>query len=275
MPADPQILGRIANQIRQQNLKMIHQAGNGHIGGDLSAADILTTLFLGDVLNVDPRNPRGPDRDRFFLSKGHTAGCFYTTLAFAGFFPKQELDTFLQPLSRLNGHPSNRIPGVEANTGALGHGLSISVGAALAAKMDGASWRSFVLTGDGELQEGSNWEALMAAAHFKLDNLTLIIDRNRLQMGDWTENTVALEPLSEKLRAFGWSVREVNGHDHAVLLETFQSIPFDVGKPNCVLARTHKGQGVSFIMDRAEWHHRVPTAEELAIAFEELGGAIE
>ena len=275
MPVDPKDLGKIANQIRQQNLIMIHQAGNGHIGGDLSSADIFTTLYLGGVLNVDPRSPRAPSRDRFFLSKGHSAGCFYTTLAFAGFFPREELDTFLKPLSRLNGHPNNRIPGVEANTGALGHGLPIAVGAALAAKIDNASWRPFVLTGDGELQEGSNWEAAMAAAHFKLDNLTLIIDRNGLQMGDWTENTVGLEPLADKLRAFGWSVREVDGHDHGELLEVFQSIPFEDGKPNCVLAHTHKGQGVSFIRDRVSWHHRVPTREELTIALEELGGVAE
>ncbi|MBN2004444.1 MAG: transketolase, partial [Anaerolineae bacterium] len=186
---DPQGLRRIANQIRQRNLSMIHEAGSGHIGGDLSAADILTTLFFGGVLQVDPQRPHAPERDRFFMSKGHCSGLLYTTLALAGFFQESELHTFMRPLSRLNGHPNNHVPGVEANTGALGHGLPIAVGAALAATSDNAAWRVFVLTGDGELQEGSNWEAAMAAAHFKLDKLTLIVDRNGLQMGDWTEKT--------------------------------------------------------------------------------------
>ena len=171
--------------------------------------------------------------------------------------------------------PNNHVPGVEANTGALGHGLPIAVGTSLAAKMDGAAWRSYVLTGDGELQEGSNWEAAMVAAHHKLDNLTLIIDRNGLQMGDWTKSISGLEPLAEKWRAFGWSVREVDGHDHAVLLETFESVPFEAGKPNCVIAHTHKGQGVSFIRDQAGWHHRVPTEDELAAALEELQGEVQ
>lgn len=269
MTIDSQLLRSKANEIRQRNLIMIHEARGGHTGGDLSAADILTVLYHG-VLNVDPQNPNAPGRDRFFMSKGHGSGALYTTLAFAGFFPEEELHTFMQPLSRLNGHPSNHVPGVEANTGALGHGLPMGVGAALAAKMDNASWRSFVLTGDGELQEGSNWEAAMAASHYKLDNLVLVIDRNGLQLTDWTENIVGLEPLAEKWRAFGWSVQEVNGHDHAELLDVLQSIPFEVGKPSCVIAHTHKGQGVSFIKDRAAWHHRVPTDEELAAALGEL-----
>lgn len=273
MPVELQMLREKANQIRQRNLIMIHEAGAGHTGGDLSAADILTTLYFGGVLNVDPQNPHAPDRDRFFMSKGHSSGLLYATLAFAGFFPEEELHTFMQPLSRLNGHPSNRVPGVEANTGSLGHGLSMAVGTALAAKMNNASWRSFVLTGDGELQAGSNWEAAMAATHHKLDNLILIVDRNGLQLGDWTENIVGLEPLAEKWRAFGWSVREVDGHDPAELLDTLQSVPFEAGKPNCVIAHTHKGQGVSFIKDLACWHHRVPTDEELAAALEELGQA--
>jgi transketolase len=275
MPIDSQALHKKAYEIRQRNLVMIYEAGGGHTGGDLSSADILAALYLNGVLNVDPKNPRAPDRDRFFMSKGHSAGLLYTTLAFAGFIPEEELSTFMQPLSRLNGHPSNHVPGVEANTGALGHGLPIAVGAALAAKLDGETWRSFVLTGDGELQEGSNWEAAIAAAHQKVDNLVLIIDRNGLQMGDWTERIAGLEPLAEKWRAFGWSVREVDGHDHAALLEAFRGVPFETGKPNCVIAHTHKGQGVSFIKDRAGWHHRVPTEEELAVALEELKGAVE
>jgi len=270
MSVGPQILRQKANEIRQRNLIMIWEAKGGHTGGDLSAADIITVLYFGGVLNVDPQNPYAPNRDRFFLSKGHSAGLLYTALALAGFFPEEELHTFMQPLSRLNGHPSNHVPGVEANTGSLGHGLSMAVGDALAAKMDSAPWRSFVLTGDGELQAGSNWEAAMTAPHLRLDNLTLIVDRNGLQLCDWTEHIAPLEPLVERWQAFGWAAREVDGHDHAALLEIFQNLPFEPGKPNCIIAHTHKGQGVSFIKDRANWHHRVPTDDELAAALKEL-----
>jgi transketolase len=264
-----------ATAIRKRDLAMIHHAGIGHPGGDLSATDILTTLYFS-VLRVDPANPADPGRDRFILSKGHCSGALYTTLAEAGFFPLAELDTFAQPLSRLNGHPNrNKTPGVEANTGPLGHGLPIAVGCALAAKMDGAAWRTYALTGDGELQEGSNWEAAMAAAQFKLDNLILIVDRNGLQLGDATERTMALEPLAAKFAAFGWAVREVDGHDYAALHEVFNAKPCTAGKPTCVIAHTHKGQGVSFMRDNAAWHHRVPTAAELAAALHELDGGAQ
>jgi transketolase len=179
----------------------------------------------------------------------------------------------MQPLSRLGGHPDRtKMPGVETNTGPLGHGLPVAVGCALAAKMDGAAWRTFVLTGDGELQEGSNWEAALSAAHYKLDNLTVIIDRNGLQQGDFTERTMHLDPLPDKWAAFGWSVHEVNGHDHAALLDVFDRLPFQWGKPNCIIAHTHKGQGVSFMRDRPGWHHRVPNDAELAQALGELNG---
>ena len=263
-------LSKLATAIRRRDLQMIYDAKIGHIGGDFSAIDILVTLYFG-VLHIDPRVPNAPDRDRFILSKGHGAGALYTTLAHAGFFPLEELKTFAQPLSRLNGHPDrNKVPGVETNTGPLGHGLPVAVGSALAAKLTDARWRVFVLTGDGELQEGSNWEAAMSAAHFQLDNLTVIVDRNRLQQGDWTENTMHLDPLADKWRAFGWSVQEVDGHDYAVLLDTFSRVPFESGKPNCIIANTHKGKGISFMQDKVGWHHRVPTSEELAIALKEL-----
>ena len=263
-------LSRLANAIRRRDLQMIYDAKLGHIGGDLSAIDILVTLYFG-VLHIDPHLPNAPDRDRFILSKGHCAGALYTTLAHAGFFPLEELNTFVQPLSRLNGHPDrNKVPGVETNTGPLGHGLPVAVGSALGAKLTNGRWRVFVLTGDGELQEGSNWEAIMAASHLRLDNLTVIVDRNRLQQGDWTEKTMHLDPLADKWRAFGWSVQEVDGHDYASLLETFARLPFMPGKPNCIIANTQKGKGVSFMQDKATWHHRVPTSEELAIALEEL-----
>lgn len=254
---------------------MVHRARLGHPGGDLSSADILVTLYFG-VLRIDPKRPSDPGRDRFIMSKGHCSGALYSTLAFAGYFPASELETYMRPLSRLNGHPNRtEVPGVEASTGPLGHGPSIAVGAALAAKIDAAPWRVFVLTGDGELQEGSNWEAFLCAAHQGLDQLTVIVDRNGIQQGDRTEQIVALEPLGEKFRAFGFAVREADGHDHGSLLRTFGEIPFEAGRPNCVIARTTKGKGVSFIEDRPEWHHHVPSDEELRAALLELGDGKE
>jgi transketolase len=250
-----------ARRIRRASLKMVHAARLGHPGGDLSSADILATLYF-HTLRIDPGHPRDPARDRFILSKGHAAAALYATLAEAGFFPREDLGTFMRPLSMLNGHPDrNKVPGV---------GLPIAVGTALAAKMDGARWRTFVLTGDGELQEGSNWEAMMAAGQFRLDHLTAIVDRNRLQQGDATERTVALEPLAERWRAFGWAVVEVDGHDHAALARVFDGLPLEAGHPSCVIARTIKGRGVSFMEDRVEWHHRIPTDAELDLALQEL-----
>lgn len=266
-------LQHIANRIRISSLQMVHRAKLGHPGGDLSASDILATLYFG-VLRVNPERPDDPQRDRFILSKGHCSAALYSTLAEAGFFPHSDLTSYCQPLSRFNGHPDrNKVPGVEANTGPLGHGLPIAVGTALAAKMDRAAWRTFVLTGDGELQEGSNWEAAMAASQYRLDNLTVIVDRNRIQQGDRTENTIRLEPLARKWESFGWSVREVDGHDHEALLRCLSSTPFSSGSPSCLIANTTKGRGVSFIEDRPEWHHRVPTDDELRRAVAELEGA--
>lgn len=259
-----------ARHIRRASLRMVHAAKMGHPGGDLSAADILATLYFR-VLSVNPSNPSDPTRDRFILSKGHASAVLYATLAEKGFFPAEWLTTYMRPLSALNGHPDrNKVPGVEANTGPLGHGLPIAVGAALGGKMDGATFRTFVLTGDGELQEGSNWEAAMAASQFGLDRLTVIVDRNGLQQGDLTERTVSLEPLADRWRAFGWGVVDVDGHDVPALIDTFERLPFTTGRPTCVIARTHKGRGVSFIEDRVEWHHRVPTDAELDLALAEL-----
>lgn len=263
-------LRTLARSIRRHDIQMVHRAKLGHIGGEMSAIDILTTLYFA-VLHVDPQQPNMPDRDRFILSKGHSAAALYTTLAHAGFFPLDDLQTFMQPLSKLNGHPDrNKVLGVETNTGPLGHGLPVAVGAALASKLQDATWRVFALTGDGELQEGSNWEAAMAGAHYQLDNLTVIVDRNRLQQGAGTEETMRLEPLADKWRAFGWSVTELDGHDYGQLLDTFARVPFEQSTPNCIIAHTHKGQGISFMQDKVAWHHKVPNAEELAMALAEL-----
>jgi transketolase len=261
-----------AGRTRIRSLQMVHRAKLGHAGGDFSSTDILTALY-GAVLRVTASAPRDPERDRFIMSKGHCSGALYATLAAMGFLTDADLDSYMEPLSKLNGHPDrNKVAGVEANTGPLGHGLPIAVGCALAARSIGAAWRTFVLVGDGELQEGSNWEAAMCAAQYKLDNLVLIIDRNGLQQGDFTESTIRMEPLAARWRAFGWEVRETDGHDMRGLVECFQAAPFSSGKPSCVLARTIKGKGVSFMENRPEWHHHVPTEEELKRAIAELEG---
>lgn len=265
-----QALRERSRTIRARDLRMVYEAGLGHIGGEFSAIDILVTLYFA-VLRIDPHDPMAPDRDRFVLSKGHSAAALYATLAEAGFIERDELATFMAPMSNLNGHPDrNKVPGVETNTGPLGHGFPVAVGMALAARTDGSQRRTYVLTGDGELQEGSMWEAAMAAGHFELDNLVVIVDRNGLQQGDATERTMRLEPLADKWRAFGWVVREVDGHDHGAILEVLQQVPFEPGRPSCVIAHTHKGHGISFASDQVEWHHHVPTEAEFQLAMAEL-----
>jgi len=272
IPEEAKRLSQLANEIRFSAMSMTNHSGLGHTGGDLSSADILATLFLGGILAVKPDDPRWPQRDRFIMSKGHCSGAFYSTLAFTGFFPRSMLATFMDPLSMLNGHPDrNKLPGIEANTGPLGHGLPIAVGCALAARMRGEDWRTFVLTGDGELQEGSNWEAALTAQQYGLDNLVLIVDRNRIQQGDFTETIIRMDPLAPKWAAFGFAVVEVDGHDHAALLECFSSLPLQRGKPTCIIANTIKGKGVSFAENKPAWHHGVPTKDHLALAAVELG----
>jgi len=259
-----------ARAIRRRNIEMVRAAGNGHIGGDLSAADIVATLYFA-VLNVDPERPDDPERDRYIQSKGHASGVLYATLAARGFIPDELLDTYMAEGSPLNGHPDrNKVPGIETNTGPLGHGLPVAVGTAIAAQLDGSPRRTFVLCGDGELQEGSNWEAIMKAGHRGLDNLVAIVDRNGLQQGARTEDTNGLDPLDAKFAAFGWAVREVDGNDVDALLEALAAVPFEPGRPSCIIARTIKGRGVSFIEDRVEWHHKVPSAEQVDLALEEL-----
>ncbi|CAG7614254.1 transketolase [Actinacidiphila bryophytorum] len=261
-------LQSVSAEIRIKIIRMIDTAQLGHVGGDLSVTDILVTLF-GAVLEVDPEDPRAPDRDRFILSKGHCAAALYSTLAWCGYFPEAELGSFMAPLSPLNGHPNRRkVPGVETNTGPLGHGFPVAVGCALAARLRGSASRTVVVLGDGEMQEGSNWEAAMTAGHYGLSSLTAIVDRNRLQQGARTEETKALEPLDAKWAAFGWEVRVVDGHDHAALLMAL--LPSATGRPVAVVANTIKGRGVSFMEDRVEWHHKVPTADQVRAAIEEL-----
>jgi transketolase len=256
--------------IRRRSFQMVYEAQQGHPGGDFSAADVLAVLYFG-AMRYDPTNPRDPERDRFVMSKGHCSGAFYAVLAAAGYFPEADLSTYMQPLSKLNGHPNrNYLPGVETNTGPLGHGLPVAVGIAIAGQIDKAGFRTFVLTGDGELQEGSNWEAALTAGHRKLENLTLIIDRNRLQQGARTEDTASLDPLDDKWRAFGWHVEVVDGHDHAALLAVLGADPKGRGKPLCVIANTVKGKGVSFMHDNVAWHHGVPTTQQYEQAMAEL-----
>ncbi len=270
-----QDLRAIANKIRRRDLRAVFEAGAGHIGGEMSVTDILTALYF-NTMTVDPSTPLDPQRDRLVLSKGHTALALYITLAEKGFIPADEISTFLKPHSRLNGHPNRtKVPGVETNTGPLGHGLPVGVGMAKAAKLSGADWRTFVITGDGEMQEGSNWEAIMSAAQFGLDNLTLIIDHNRLQQGARLADTVNLAPLAPKLAAFGWAVEEIDGHDMGQICTALSRDTITAGKPKCIVAHTNKGQGISFMSDNVAWHHKVPTAEQYAQAMAELEEAAE
>ena len=263
----------IANRIRRRDLRAVFEAGAGHIGGEMSVTDILTALYFA-VLNVDPDAPLDPNRDRLILSKGHTALALYITLSERGFIPKDEISTYFRPHSRLNGHPDRtKVPGVETNTGPLGHGLPVGVGMAKAAKLSNAAWRTFVITGDGEMQEGSNWEAIMAAAQFKLDNLTLIIDHNRLQQGSRLAETNNIAPLAPKLEAFGWAVEEIDGHDMAAICNAMSPQSMVAGKPKCVVAHTKKGQGISFMTDNVAWHHKVPNAEQVELGMAELEAA--
>jgi transketolase subunit A (EC 2.2.1.1) len=264
-----------ATQIRLEVINMIYESKTGHTGGSLSSADILTVLYY-NVMNVDPNNPNWEERDRFILSKGHSVEAYYSVLADKGYFPKEELKTYCKFGTRLIGHPNNKIPGVEMNTGALGHGLSIAVGMALGAKMDNKSYRVFALMGDGELAEGSNWEAAMAASNYKLNNLIGIVDRNKLQISGNTEEVMSLEPLEDKWRSFGWDVLTTDGNDIKKLLYTFNAaIASTNDKPKLILAYTTKGKGISFIENKANWHHRVPTEEEYKAAVSELREQME
>jgi transketolase len=230
-------------------------AGRGHLGSSLSLVEILRVLY-DDVLEVRPQDPLWAARDRFFLSKGHGCLALYAVLADHGFFPKDELQRFCKPGALLGGHVDAHIPGIEASTGALGHGFAIGVGAAIAARLHGRASRTFVVMGDGELDEGSVWEAALAASKHKLDRLTVVVDYNKLQSYGTIEEVLPLEPLADKLRAFGFAVREVDGHDVDALRGTFGALPFTEGKPNAVIAHTLKGRGIGFAELNPAWHHK-------------------
>jgi transketolase len=254
---------------RKKLLQCIKRANAGHTGGDLSCIDILNVLY-NRILNVSPQTFDDPGRDRYVQSKGHSVEALYVVLADRGFFPESDLETLCRPGSPYVGHPTRKVRGIEQNTGALGHGLAFSAGVALAGKMDDARYRVYTLLGDGELAEGSNWESLLTAAHYRLDNLVAIIDRNTLQITGCTEDVCALEPLDAKLEAFGWVVREVDGHDLAALTEVLRAAPFETGKPSLVMARTVKGKGISFMENDPRWHHHVPSDQQYERAQQEL-----
>lgn len=263
----------LTHKARAIRRRIIHLNANspagGHTGADLSQVEILTALYFR-ILNCAPDRLQDPQRDIYIQSKGHAVGGYYCCLAEAGYFPESWLATYQHPDSHLPGHPvKHKTPGIELNTGALGHGLPVAVGIALAAKRDNSPRRVFVLTGDGELAEGSNWEAALAAAHYQLDNLIIINDKNKLQLAGPTRSIMNTDPLAEKWQAFGLQVTECAGNDMRSVVETLENLPRN-GKPNVVIANTEKGAGVSFIQGRAEWHHRVPKGEEIALALEEL-----
>lgn len=260
-----------ARCIRGHIVRTISHAGVGHPGGSLSATDILTTLYF-HVMNVDPKNPNMPERDRFVLSKGHGAVGLYSTLAERGFFPAEQLKSFGCIDSILQVHPDmHLLPGVEISTGALGQGISVAVGLALAGKLDKAPWRVYCVVGDGESQEGQVWEAAESAAQFGLDNLTVILDNNGVQLMGKTDEVMRMEPQVDKWRAFNWNVIDVDGHDIAALAAAFDLAQTVKGKPTVLVARTVKGKGVSFMEGKSAWHGKSPDAEQLAQALQELG----
>lgn len=263
---------RLALAIRRDVLNMVFRAKASHVGSCFSIADILAVLY-GEVMQLDAKDARAPGRDRFILSKGHAAAALYATLAQVGLLPEEDLLSYGADLSPYMTHASHKIRGVEFSSGSLGHGLPFGVGKALAAQKSGRSWRVFVLLSDGEMDEGSNWEALMFAAHHRLDNLVAVIDYNKLQSLTSIGQTLGLEPLVDKLRAFGWSVREVDGHDHPALSCALGSTPWEAGRPSVLVAHTVKGKGVSFMENKVEWHYRSPDSTLLAQALKEIEGA--
>ncbi len=270
MPGSNKEMEAIAKKLRRHIISMTGKAGSGHPGGSLSAVEIVTTIYF-KVLQHKPQDPQWSDRDRFILSKGHAAPLLYATLAECGYFPVDELATLRQMDSRLQGHADRTVtPGVEMSSGALGQGLSFATGVALAGRLNSQKYRVYALLGDGECDEGQVWEAAMAAAHFKLDNLVAIVDRNEIQLDGWTRDIMNLEPLPEKWQAFGWHVIEVDGHKFTQLIEAFDQAKLVKGQPTVIIAHTIKGKGVSFMENNPDFHGKAPNAAEMEIALKEL-----
>ena len=259
-----------AKEMRKKEFQIAYHAGGGHLGAAFSVTDILSVLYFGDVMKYDAQRPDWAERDRFIMSKGHACYALYAALAMAGYFPEEELWHVGKPGSKFGGHPKlYDIPGVEASTGALGHGLSFAIGIAYANKVDEKSSHTYVVLGDGECQEGSIWEGALSAPTLELDNLTVIIDHNKLQAMDKLENIVRMQPLGEKWKAFGWNVLEIDGHNHNEIRNTL--LAREKGKPTLVVAHTIKGKGVSFMEGMPLWHYRMPNEQELPILMRELG----
>lgn len=260
----------LAREIRANAIAMVARAKAAHIGGALSMADMLAVLYA-DILRVRPDDPGWPERDRFILSKGHSCTALYSALALRGFFSLEELATYGVDGSRLMAHVSHKVPGVEFSTGSLGHGLPFGCGKALAAKRRSAAWRVFVMLSDGELDEGSNWEAILFAPQHRLDNLVAMVDYNRIQSLGSVAEVLELDPLADKFRAFRWAVREVDGHDHEAIRVALSTTPWEAGKPSVLIARTIKGKGVDFMENNLQWHYSSPKPDQLASALAQLG----
>jgi transketolase len=267
---NPSELAAVCRQIRRHIIEMTGAAKSGHPGGSLSAVEILVTLYW-DVLRHDPAQPKWPDRDRFILSKGHAAPVLYAVMAECGYCPVDSLKTLRRLGSIYQGHPDVRfIPALEASTGSLGEGLSLALGMGLAARLDGAAWRSYVVLGDGEIQEGQIWEAAMFGSFQKIDNVCAIVDNNRIQLDGFTKDILDLEPLADKWRSFGWHVIELDGHDIPALQRAFAESEATKGKPTVLIAHTVKGKGVSFMENNPKYHGVAPSAQEVELALKEL-----
>ena len=268
---DVEQLKILATKIRAQVLKMTHRAKSSHVGSSLSIADVLAVLY-GNILNINPKEPNWAERDRLILSKGHACAGLYAVLAEVGYFPLENLETYYQNGSYLAGHITHTsVPGVEVSTGSLGHGLPIACGMALAGKQDAKNYRVFTILSDGECDEGSVWEAVLFAPHHHLDNLIAIVDYNKIQSIGRVEEVLDLEPFADKWKAFGWSVREIDGHNLEEIYQTLKNLPFKSGGPSCIIAHTVKGKGVSFMEDKLAWHYQQPDGEQLKLALSELG----
>ena len=263
-------LQRLSEKAREAIVDSLICAGCGHPGGAFSCVDVMIALFF-NILKIDPSNPKWDERDRFILSKGHSSVALYSVMYLRGFFDREVLLTFRQDESILGGHPDMRkVPGVEMSTGSLGHGLSVGIGLALAARIDKKKYRTFVLLGDGETQEGSVWEAAMSASHYNLDNLIAIVDRNRIQIDGFTEDIMSLEPYKKKWQAFGWEAKEIDGHDMVQIINTLKKVPFKKDKPSLIIANTVKGKGISFMENNPEWHGKALKGEHAEIAKKEV-----